>query len=237
MSKLWSYGCSYTAGFIDPNGSVPQPGCNYGDYYVWRGNNFPKIYTELIAEEFNLELVNRAKVATAVIHAFWRLTEDSPKWNPGDIVLYQTTMQERYPMWEEKYKVWTCLGNEIDYPISLKAQEEFKLNRLGTYTAWQRETMACIRGAKALADSKGCTFLAIPFDQNTTYKIFHNKDIYEDIVEHIVHINHQTVRFDGKDLLPTISDETKGEIKDLHYGEYGNKKQAEIISSFLRRFL
>lgn len=254
MRNFWTYGCSHTAGF-EEHGGVPHNG-NYKDYYVWRGGNFPKTYTELLAEEFNLTLRNHAQGGTSVTMALYIMTETFQAWQPDDVVLFQTTYQERYQylsVWDGAFQPfdWGQDPNSDYVPdISYKAQAEFLANRTDN-KAWQRETMACIRSAKALADSKGCHFLVAPYDQYTIEVLFERPEEYKDIHEYLIYQTPDTFPDlewtfptpywtfgDFEETCPArINQETNYEIDDNHMGELGNKLLAKIISPYLRKFL
>lgn len=254
MRNLWTYGCSHTAGWYDFNGKLQSNG-TYREYYEYRNNNLPKIYTEIVSEELGLNLINLAEGGTSVTFMLWRMTETFQDWLPGDIILYQTTYQERYQMLNPHDKAFIPYSyieeptNSWIPPISWKAQTEFLANRTDE-RAWQRETMACIRSAKALADTKGCHFLVAPYDQYTIEELFEFPEQYEDIREYLVyqtpesldlkwtfHTPYWTFGDFDESINSKVFQETNGEILDNHMGEIGHELQAKIISPYLRKFL
>jgi len=249
MRKLITFGCSYTAGFLELDGSIPNQG-TYREYYDYRGGNFPKIYPEILAEENNLKLVNRALGGSSNTKQFWIATETYHTWNKDDIVIFQSSFALRYQFTQENNEEvsWRSLESEC-HPgtpksfkpdVSYSAQAELLVNRMRPEQ--QRETIACVRGIKGLAEAKQCKFLWVPFDQQTIAYTLDNKWEHLDVIENM--IVHYPISDEPKilgyfpdEINDNILKETNGKVNDYHHGELGNKLQAEIISPELRKFL
>ena len=249
MRQLITFGCSYTAGFLDCDGSIPDTGA-YKEYYDFRGGNFPKIYPEILAEENNLKHLNYALGGSSNTKQFWIATETYRTWNKGDIILFQSTFVERYQFTHDHGDVisWRSFESEPhpSTPKSFKpdssysAQTEFLVNR--NRPKQQREVIACVRGIKGLAEARQCSFLWVPFDEMTISYTLDNKwdhlDIIDDMIVHYPVSDVPTILgYFPDEIDDTIFKESNGKILDYHHGELGNKLQAEIISPKLRKFL
>lgn len=249
MRNLITYGCSYTAGFLDSYGNILDHG-TYREYYDYRGGNYPKIYPEILAEENNLKLVNYALGGASNTKQFWIATETYHTWNKGDIVIFQSTFGLRYQFTHDNNEKVSWRSLEADcHPgtpksfkpdVSYSAQAEFLVNRMRPEQ--QRETIACVRGIKGLAEARQCSFLWVPFDQQTIAYTLDNKWDHLDVIENM--IVHYPISDEPKilgyfpdEVMDTIYKETNGKVNDNHHSELGNKLQAEIISPKLRKFL
>ena len=249
MRQLITYGCSYTAGFLDPNGLIPESG-TYREYYDFRGGSFPKIYPEILAEENNLKLLNYALGGSSNTKQFWIATETYENWNKGDIVIFQSTFGHRYQFTHDDGDTvsWRSFESEC-HPgtpksfkpdISYSAQAEVLVNR--SRTEQQREVIACVRAIKGLAAAKQCSFIWVPFDEQTIAYTLDNKwehlNIIDDMVVHYpISDEPKIIGYFPEEIPDSILKESNGKILDYHHGELGNKLQAEIISPKLRKFL
>lgn len=259
MKKLFTYGCSYTAGWY-ANVSLTEAhyignnkfvfGKNYYDYFRFRGDNLPPTYIELLADEYNLQLNNFAEYGSSNGKIFYKGTETSNKWEKDDIILFQTTHTPRYhyphisPQVESKI-IWTSINPNPDFVdvFSKETQQELLVSR--ELISMNRETVAIVRAMKGLADSKGCKFLWVPMDQRQVQYIKHYYEEHQDLTEYW--ITQQVLNCDRNETYitqyfpeskkATIVLETNGKIVDYHCGEIGHKLQSEIISPYLRKFL
>lgn len=248
MQKLITFGCSYTAGFLS-NGSIPLKG-SYRDYYDWRGGNFPKTYPELLSEQNNLQLHNYASQGSSNSLQFWKATESYHTWNKDDIIVFQSTFVQRLEFLNsiiDGYE-WHILESDphpstektYNPSISYKAQEELLISRDNILQ--NREVIAYVRAMKALADAKQCHFLWVPFDTYSLEYVLDRekecRDVIDLMVTHTPKDGTMTIIDDlPEEIKGIITEETNGIVDDNHYGEIGNKTQAEIISPYLRRFL
>lgn len=79
MDKLWIYGCSYS-----------------GDGHFPRTN---KCWFDYIADEFDLEVINRSRAGTAWSYSKNEFYSDITHWNENDLIIVESSHLQR--MWSE----------------------------------------------------------------------------------------------------------------------------------------
>lgn len=229
MATLWTFGDSFTA-FYETN-LIDYEKSEYGKFYQYRGGNFPKIWPQLLAEKFNMELVNPAFPGCDNHHIFHQFAENIDKIQEGDIVIVGWTLRNRFRIVDPTGQNFQFFGNADTDPLcnfwSKSTIQEILINKLGT--GWVRETYAFMNLIDQMAIYK-------------KYKVFYWS--HDDLI-----INGESDEFrygNPKFLLPdckqqmfrymmevhgcrTIGEETNKFSKDHHFGEQGHQIHADLF--------
>ena len=200
---LWVFGdsfsCSFSSDYIFTN-----------VYTTFKGY-VPKIYVELIADEFNYELKNFAKAADnnyGIFHTFLSQVENIKK---DDVVIIQFSSIYRYRL-VNKDGEFESIASHWDnqhgnFNESKESIMEIGLNR--TAANYKEEIDDWVKTAKLLLKNNKIIFWS-PFIESTG----------------------------NKDVLPfyqftDITVETNNVINDHHYGEIGHKELSDYIMKSL----
>jgi hypothetical protein len=233
MSKLWTFGCSFTHGFhLDDfsNGSNIMV-----QYYNWRNKTLPKIWPEILSEKLELELENHAWPGSSIYKIFDRFCKQCHKFQKGDVVIYEWTRIHRFRMYEPGIDgclptILPIFNPNIDngsQPITKQAIIEMQVNR--TERPWIEEIYSFQKLIIEICKSIGCEFYiwsADDFIINRESQEF--KESINCLIPHATHDVTQYLRLVyGAN---TIWEDTNKKVDDQqHYGETGHKVMAEMF--------
>jgi hypothetical protein len=224
MNKLWTFGCSYTEGYVETSQT-------FQEYKKYCGGEFPKTWTEILAEKLNLLLVNKGEGASGNQQIFQEFCKNSNKFSQNDIIIIGWTFLERYRIALDD-QTWLKLGpGKVNQNIAISedCHESLVINR--TLKPYVDE----IYNYEKLID-RFCESLSI----NVYYWTIINELIYNqpnDILNNRKYLINDLIK-DQYDNVFTVSnkfggynifEETNGLIQDYHQGKTGHEVQANLF--------
>jgi hypothetical protein len=224
MNKLWTFGCSYTEGYVESSQT-------FQEYKKYCGGEFPKTWTEILAEKLNLLLVNKGEGASGNQQIFQEFCKNSNKFSQNDIIIIGWTFLERYRIALDD-QTWLKLGpGKVNQNIAISedCHESLVINR--TLKPYVDE----IYNYEKLID-RFCESLSI----NVYYWTIINELIYnqpKDILHDRKYLINDLIK-DQYDNVFTVSnkfggynifEETNGLIQDYHQSKTGHEVQANLF--------
>jgi hypothetical protein len=231
--KLYTFGCSNTAPYHELTKG-------YRDYKKFRGGSFPPIWPELLAEKLAFELVNYAQAGTGNDSIFYEFCKHINEIKKGDLVIIGWTFNTRYMWPDKKSKKWEHLVGEYDENLDLTfpTHHEIMVNRMdkNVIPLLSEQVHMWINLINRVAESVGFTVKYWSSDGDITYPN-HNGFPCEGLTIKNVLVHHYV--FDVVRMLDgeQISEETKGEVDDAHWGESGHQKVCEIFYTHIKNKL
>lgn len=217
MSKLYVFGCSYSG----LHNIVLLNNPSMKKYYEFRGGNFPKTWSEILAKKMDLELVNLAEWGSDNYSIFERFCEISDKIKPDDIVIIGWSQTLRFRLYSEplnslsSLNVWDVNRNENFLDISKNTITEILVNR--DNKLWVDEVYNWMKVIKQLSNLVG-------------FKLY-NWSFFSEFPD--LYIIDDVLKFGAK----YISDETNGYVDDQHFGEVGHQVQAQYFQNIINKML
>jgi hypothetical protein len=224
MNKLWTFGCSYTEGYVESSQT-------FQEYKKYCGGEFPKTWPNILAEKLNLTLINKGEGASGNHQIFQEFCKNSNEFSQKDIIIIGWTFLERYRIALDD-QTWLKLGPgkvNQNIPISEDCHESLVVNR--TLKPYVDE----IYNYEKLID-RFCESLSI----NVYYWTIINELIYNqpnDILNNRKYLINDLIK-DQYDNVFTVSnkfggynifEETNGLIQDYHQGKTGHEVQANLF--------
>jgi hypothetical protein len=231
--RLYTFGCSNTAPYHELTKG-------YRDYKKFRGGSFPPIWPELLAKKLAFELVNYAQHGTgndSILYEFCKHVNEIKK---GDLVIIGWTFNTRYMWPDKKSKKWEHLVGEYDENLDLTfpTHHEIMVNRMDkdVIPLLSEQVHMWINLINRVAESVGFTVKYWSSDGDITYPD-HNGFPCDGLTIKNVLVHHYV--FDVVRMLDgeQISEETKGEVNDAHWGESGHQKVCEIFYTHIKNKL
>lgn len=198
MKNLWVFGDSFSAGL----GLEKYTKSEWRKEYInWKGY-VPPSYYELLADYFNLKLMNNSGDGQSNYHIFQSVCEASPYIKTDDFVIIQWSELCRFRLVSKN--CWEGVGSwHLDNAkdkfenISQTTINEILINRLDNPSHYIGEVHSWITLInKVLINSKVVYWT--PFYEPNMYKVL------------------------GMSHLSTILMETNGIVRDAHFGEIGH---------------
>lgn len=218
MNKLYIFGCSHSAVYDDivlKNPSMKR-------YYEYRGGNFPPTWSELLARNLKLELVNAAKWGSDNYRIFETFCNKVDEIQNGDTVVIGWSGVSRFRLYSEKYdtlssvNAWitgTGMEFDVEFPnISKQTVDEMLVNRGNT--RWVEEVYNWMKVIEKLSKLIGFKVYFWSFF-NEFQELYIEYDVLKLGAEHIIA-------------------ETDGEVADYHFGEKGHIAQFQHIANMLK---
>lgn len=235
MSKLWTFGCSFTAEY-HPVDSMNGHKNNYVLYKEWLGGELPDTWPTKLGKLLQFDVENKGVGGASNDHIFGTFCDNCDSISKGDIVIIGWTQIARFWIgtYDEKQlpKFMSVLPNmntNIDPNSTYMTSDTLdfllveRTNRLYVEEIYYRESII-----EELAKNKGFEVFFWSSDNKIIYKEskeFKNKKKYlcsesdEQIISYLIR------KKNAKD----VKLETKGLIKDCHYGEIGHRVQSEVF--------
>jgi hypothetical protein len=213
MGKLYIFGCSFSAKY--DNNTLND--LSIKRYYDYRGQNFPLTWSELLANNLKLNLINTARWGANNYEIFENFCNKSSVITKDDIVLIGWTGINRFRLHSELFNqlttinVWGKIDNTVFPNISQNTIDEILANR--DNTTWVNE----IRSYMNLIDS---------FSNVVGFKTIH-WSLFDYIPE--ISILNTLLNLGAE----YITHETNGEIINEHMGEIGHQKQAKYFEDII----
>jgi len=251
MSKLWTFGCSFTAEY-DYIGGVHPPYENFFDKYKkWKGGELPKIWVTLLGEHIEYEVMNCAIGGSSnytILNQFSNVCDLIQK---DDVVIFGWTSITRFTVANVVENIYQNIlpmgGNNENTKLSENTINEILINR--THPLWIKEIHSYIRMINIFLKNIGAEVYHWTSDDkifNINDKLVNDnqfivvRDEYalndvtnndrHNLLNYIILCHHYNEMW-----LAKISDETLGEIPDLHLGEYGHTFQAHMFFNHIKK--
>ena len=161
MRKIWTFGDSFTQGFLpqfDPNNPWAD------NYCKWKGF-IPKVFGEILSDKFNFELKNLGKYGSCNDDIFQKFAERAEEINPGDIVIVGWTYGTRFKIATHENKFTTIAHIQERQPeytdMSMDAINEMLYNR-NKYSVYFRDVINYMKLIKVFC--KDCLVIFWNFD-------------------------------------------------------------------------
>jgi hypothetical protein len=228
-NTLHIFGCSFS--------EIPEPD-TYEDYFKYRNNSLPISWSELLSNKLNLPLQNYAEGSLSNDIILQRFCKNIDSINKGDIVIFEWSYPERFSCENGGGKLVGCsyggFGNIIDKHTS----EQISVNR--THDSYKEQILDYQKIIDKMSVYKDFEVWYWYADQNM-YKFIDTNDkrylIIDDIMKnnepHYVRTTFDVVyELGGCD----IETETKGEVKDNHFGESAHKIKADIFYDHIKKY-
>jgi hypothetical protein len=246
MSKLWTFGCSFTAEYDPIDGIHPPYENNYDKYRTFKGGELPKIWPNILAEKIGYEIMNCAIGGASNYHIFNQFINVCDLIKKDDILIFGWTQLGRFIAANVEQNLMSqVLPNGAEYHdlgMSKTTIEEILVNR--THPLWKTEVMNWIKFINVFVEKIGVeayhwTSDDKIFDAENNEAFNDNRfivvrdpgaiksQIYVDkhnMMWYLTHQDHYGGTQKGK-----IMDETNYEIMDGHMGELGHKVQYEMF--------
>ena len=246
MSKLWTFGCSFTAEY-DPIDYIHPPyENNFDKYRTFKGGEFPKTWPNILAEKIGYEIMNCALGGASNYHIFNQFMDVCELIEKDDILIFGWTQLGRFiAVNTVQNLISQVLPNGAEYDdlgMSKTTIEEILVNR--THPLWKTEVMNWIKFINVFVEKIGVE----AYHWSSDDRIFdaQNKEVFNDnkfivvrdpgaiesqiyvdkhnMMWYLTHQDHNGGTQKGK-----IMDETNYEIMDGHMGELGHKVQFEMF--------
>lgn len=203
--KLWTFGDSFTESFSDNDALWVSK------YVQWKGY-VPKVYPQIISEEFDLELKNMAKGGWDNYSIFESICNSAKYIGSDDIIIVGWSSTTRFRL-VNNYGKWKPIIPNFDRndklldDISKSTIDEILVNRQSSLYA--NEVKSWINLLDYTFKSNTIIHWS-PLDRMAT------KNFYDTIA------------------LESIKLETNGEINDGHFSEKGHIQISNILMSMIR---
>jgi hypothetical protein len=233
MSNLYTFGCSFTEGFIENH----PP---YQEYKKFRGGSFPKHWTELLSEKLGCNLINDGKGGSGNQHIFTSLCKRANQLKKNDVVIVQWSFMNRFRLSDSEGITWVHVGPSDPKHIGNNGLINFDC-----------QDMICInRSLKPYLDEiydfeRIIDRLSKEIGFDVYYWTIINELIYnqpkETLSQRKYLLNDKIKdQFDNtfsvilKNGGLRVVEETNGQIDDWHMGESGNRVQAELFYEHIK---
>jgi len=199
-NTIWAFGDSFTEGYKGDWGN---------EYINWKGYK-PKNYTEILAEKFDMDLINLGKGGSDNYTIFENFCKNINNFKKDDIVIINWSSVLRFRLVDNKnyWKVFmpeSLQNNIINYSVSYDTISEILINRDShLYIEEINSKILLLNSIKKDYKLFQWTY-ANDGKLNTTY-IGHCEKIFN---------------------------ETNGELSDGHYSERGNLELADYLMNVI----
>jgi hypothetical protein len=228
-NKLWTFGCSFTQGFLwseFENARNPMI-----DYYESMGNSFPSAWPEILADKLNLDVMNKGYSGSSCYKIFDKFCMECENFKKGDVIVYEWTRIHRFRVFQNGafptiLPVFNGDNNE-NLPLPVECVKEIQVNR--TEKPFIDELYSFTNLIEETCKSIGCEVYFWSADDyiiNSENSEFKSKRKYL-VKESNMDLTRYLIENKGA---KTLLRETKGVIKDdQHYGKIGHEIMAQVF--------
>lgn len=227
MNTLHVFGDSYTEDYekVIKNSYSNIDNNVYQLYKNYRCGNLPYNWSTILGTKLNYSINNHGLGGTGNDDIFEKVCEHSNEFKKGDMIIVGWSFHNRF-RWSHysehlKTEVWThILPNSYTNVVSEKTADEIMVNRDSLLYRKQIENFENI--LINLSESIGFECYFWTFDSFFRFPKNH-KNWLEVKGDNLLY--GEILKLGGLD----IEQETKGEVKDNHFGESGHKIMADIF--------
>lgn len=250
MDKLWTFGCSFTAEY-DLIDGLHFPYQNYYDEYKkWRGGELPKIWVNILGEHINYKIMNCAIGGSSNYTILNQFSNVSHLIEKDDILIFGWTSLTRFTVVNVVENIFHNVlpmgSNNQNTNLSDNTINEILINR--THSLWSKEVESFIYLINNFCKSVGAEVYHWTSDDrifNIENHFINNKQFIvvkdEEALNNLSNTNRHNLlnymvspKHYGDKFIAKISDETNGQIPDLHLGEYGHTFQAYLFFNHIK---
>lgn len=216
MNNLFIFGCSYSSIYYEGL----EIDVNLKKYYEFRNGNFPKTWSELLANELELNLVNTAMWGISNYDIFEKFCQKIDDINKNDIVIVGWTEVNRFRLYSEKndslisVNVWGINDEKKFGSISQNLIEEIIINR-SDCDSWINEVYSWMKLIDKLSELIGFKLYYWSFSKD-----FPEICIYNDLIDL------------GAENIIT---ETNNVVLNGHFGEIGHIVQYNYFKDIIKK--
>lgn len=227
-NTLHIFGCSYS--------QLTQE-YSYGNYYQWCNRNTPPTWSEILSEKLNLELTNYARQGESNELIFQTFCQKFGKFKKGDVVIFQWSHPQRYTLankdgdlFSTAYGSGDIIPEKMGELLSIIKTSKGYIEQLKHY----QKVIDYICKTKEVqlwywnGDSTINRYVN-PYDKR--FLVF-DEIIKYDNINYESNISDVIRDLGGCD----IETETKGEVKDGHYGGTSHRIQAELFYNHIKKY-
>ena len=234
MKTLWTFGDSYTDDYYR-DGVIFK---NYIPYRDFKNGTLPDVWPTILGRKLGYSVKNMGVGGSSNTNIFLRFINVCEQLNQDDIVIIGWSNNKRFIganfVTNELINILPCDTDFTECNLSKNTIEELFYNR--THPIWLEEIYAWIKIINHYCKLKQVKVYHWSSDNDLT-KYFNEKNDkrfisvpngYSDLMHYI-----SDSYFNSTGLSCRIIDETKGLIKDGHFGEFGHIAQSDYIFNHL----
>jgi hypothetical protein len=218
MNKLFTFGCSYTALYV--NNNIP----NYLKYREYKGGFYPKTWSELLSEKLNLKLINYGISGSGNDLIFEKFCEKSDELCKGDTLIIEWSYHTRV---------------NFQFDVESDIFDKIRVGRNQDY--YKDQFLKFEKVIDLLCKYIGVNVFYWSGDWEVIYrlpkeKLYNKKYLLCD--KHLSNKYEQYTPFTSVFELggQTIQMESNGLIDDLHFGESAHKIMADLFYNHIINF-
>jgi hypothetical protein len=228
MSKLWTCGCSHTADYTT-NLIMDREKGPYHYYADFKGGNFPDTWPRILGNKLGLEVENLGFPGACNYTIFQQFNDNIKNMSEGDVVIIGWSFVHRFRMAHpngKHFTPFTHMNNDrFDY-WSESTFEEIFYNR--TLKPYIQEVYSWMQLLDELASFKGLRLFYFSCD----YDLINGEIIKDRNNPKYLFSECNTGMIDylrERYGATTITEETKGQVVDGHFGYDGHTIMAEKL--------
>jgi hypothetical protein len=220
MRKIWTFGDSFTQGFLpqfDPNNPWAD------NYCKWKGF-VPKVFGEILSAKFDLELRNIGKYGSCNDDIFQRFIEHADQIKPDDIVIVGWTYATRFKIATYENDFMTISHIQEKQPaytdMGMNGINEMLYNR-NKYSVYFKDVINYSKMIRMFC--KDCLVIFWNFDG---YGSGWEDPILAEFVDLLIpHKNRHRIA------------EESSEFSDRHYSELGHLQLASDLEDIIKDYI
>lgn len=244
MSKLWTFGCSFTAEYNPIDGLYYPFENQYDKYRTYRGGTLPDVWPELLGKKINYKTVNCAIGGSSNYTIFNQFINVCDLIKKDDILIFGWTSMLRFQSVHlrnnELINLLPNATNYEDFGFSKNTLDEILFNR--SSLVWVNEVLSWIKIINQIARDRGYEVYHWTSD-DTIFKT-NDKFIDERFIvvtdpnyNNLGMLGYLNIPINDDNILTArILEETDGEINDEHMGEFGHIHQCDYFYNHIIKY-
>lgn len=227
MKNLWTFGCSFTEGFVNDRSD------SFEKYKEYCGGSFPESWPSILGKKLNLQVKNLGEGASGNQQIFQQICNNCKYFSQNDIIIIGWTFLERYRVAIDNH-TWLKLGpgkinHKESFLLSEDCHQSIIVNR--TLKPYKDEIYSYENIIDRLCEALSINVYYWTMINELIYdqpkKVFKNKKyLLSDSINGGWDNVFKVVKDHGG---MTITEETNGMIEDSHMGKSGHKVQADLF--------
>ncbi len=243
MSKLWTFGCSFTAeydftSYLKPGQSDENENNNIR-YRNFRGGEMNDVWPTIIARELGLEKENMGYPGFSNYRIFNRFSANCQRIQKGDVVIVEWSRKERFDIVNKNmgrhHQMVSVIPSEAHSHVQydLKVMQQILVNRINP--VWCDEIYSFMKLMKELSLTKQFELYFWSADkqiinkEDNSFKYKYNCLVPEantDMTKFLREYGAQSFHEETNRILPD----------DEHYGEVGHRVMSEMFLRDINRY-
>ena len=243
MSRLWTYGCSFTADYNLNDGIYEPYTSSYDEYRKFKGGILPDVWPEILGKKIGYDTYNCAVGGSSNYKILNQYYDTCHLIQKDDIVIFGWTSLERFRLANLNENMFIDIlpmgFTDNNCGVSKTSIDEILVNR--THNIWTFEVMGWIQMINHFMDGVGAEVYHWTTDPRIFSRKTKNIDKRKFLLVNDAETNKENIhaylalpKFHNDTLKARITEETDGLIYDDHYGEYGHKVQAQYFYEHIK---